>query len=255
MRNMRFNQIVRVIRPVVLMAVAMAGTSGCSGSDIRYGGVEGVPLTELDFSGPAPEEITLLGPDRVLISQGSTFGITVDDASKDPKGLRFVLKDRSLGIMRTASWTGSGAGATIRVSLPSPPRKLGVSGSGDMVSDALAGSAEVMIAGSGDLETPRVDADALAVSIAGSGTYHAAGRARSLDVSLAGSGDADLEALKVDRAQLSIAGSGDAAFASDGEVNASIMGSGSGRVRGSARCTAQTMGSGSLICESRGGPA
>jgi len=252
MRNMRFATIVRKIAPFAMLAAA--ATSGCSGSDIRLNGSDGVPLSELDMSGAAPEEITLIGPDRVLVSQGSQFGITVDQGAEQAEQLRFVLEDGSLGITRTASWMGSRAMATIRVTLSSPPRKLSVTGSGEMTSESLAGSAEVLIAGSGTLETPGVAADALDVSIAGSGDYRATGHARSLDLSIAGSGNADLGRLKVDTADLSIAGSGDAVFASDGEVNASIMGSGDVTVRGSARCTVNTMGSGTLTCE-RGGAA
>lgn len=249
MRNLRFDRMFRGVVPLVMMAAA-AAMSGCSDAEIRFNGREGVPLADLDTSGPAPEEVTLLGPDRVLISQGDAFAVTVDGDADSAEGLRFVLADGALGILRAdRNWMGSSTLATIRITLPAPPRKLSVAGSGKMVSEHLAGSAEVLIAGSGTLETPLVDAEALDISIAGSGTYRAAGQARRLELNIAGSGDADLAGLKVDRAEISIAGSGDAIFASDGEVSASIMGSGNVTVRGGARCKVNSMGSGTVTCE------
>lgn len=252
MRKMRFDRILRTFAPIVAMAAAAAG-AGCNSASARFNGVEGVPLAELDTSGAAPSQVTLLGPDRVLISEGDTFAITVEGASEH---LRFALDDGALGIMRApGSWSDSSAATTVRVTLPAPPRKLTIAGSGDIVSQRLGDSAEVNIAGSGNIETPRVEADTLDISIAGSGTYRAAGSARRLDLSVAGSGDAELAALRVERADLSIAGSGNAIFASDGEVDASIMGSGHVTVRGEARCTVNSLGSGTLTCERDESPA
>ena len=57
-----------------------------------------------------------------------------------------------------------------------------------------------------------------------------------------------MQGLKVDSADINIAGSGDAAFASDGKVDASIMGSGDVTVNGDAECTVSKMGSGSVRC-------
>src|SRR5690606_35757392 len=111
------------------------------------------------------------------------------------------------------------------------------------------------MAGSGTIETPRVEGEALEVAIAGSGSYRASGRVSGLEVSIAGSGNADLNALRAERAKVNIAGSGDVAFASDGEVQANIMGSGNVTVRGSARCKVNSMGSGSLVCEREAEPA
>ena len=55
--------------------------------------------------------------------------------------------------------------------------------------------------------------------------------------------------MKTESANLTIAGSGNAAFASDGDVEATIMGSGTIKVTGRARCKVSSMGSGTLICE------
>jgi hypothetical protein len=100
-----------------------------------------------------------------------------------------------------------------------------MAGSGKITATALARDAEVTIAGSGDIDTPQVNADSLDISIGGSGTYRGAGHAADLEVNIAGSGSAEMAALKADKADISILGSGDAQFASDGTVKASMMGS------------------------------
>lgn len=253
MRFIRYERMGRNITPLALLALVVSGCS--SSAELRFEDAEGVPLAELDTTGPAPEEIALLGPDRVLVTQGNAFTVTVDGDAAQAADLRFVLEDGTLGIGRTREGEMRSRAATVRVTLPAPPRQLSVAGSGEMVSDRLAGSAEVHIAGSGSLSTLRVDSDALAVSIAGSGSYRGAGQAGTLDLSLAGSGDADLAGLTVERADLSIAGSGDTVLASDGEVSAAITGSGNVTVRGTARCTLNRVGSGTLTCERGEQPA
>ena len=245
----RFDRMMRKIASVVAIA-ALAGLSACNSAEARLAGRQGVPLGELDMSGTPPRSVSLMGPDRVLISQGATFDIDVEGSTSATEGLRFLLTEGELGISREeGSWKSSSAIATIRVTLPEAPRGLTVAGSGEIASDRLAETAEIVIAGSGNASTPSVAAETLEVTIAGSGRYQAAGSARKLDLTVAGSGNADLVGLKAERADISIAGSGDAVFASDGEVDASIMGSGNVTVRGSARCTLNSMGSGKLTCE------
>jgi len=250
---MRLNRFFKTIGPVVAIA-AVGSLAGCKNANIRINGMDGVPLAELDQSGDAPEEVALMGPDRVSITDGDRFAVTVDGDSDVTPHLRFALKDGTLGIMRDEiDFTGDSV-ATVHVIMP-PPRSLTAAGSGKITSEKLAGEAEVTIAGSGTIETPGVDATSLEVTIAGSGTYKAAGTAQSLELSVAGSGSADMAGLKVETAEINIAGSGDAIFASDGDVEASIMGSGDVTVRGSARCKVSSVGSGTLTCEREPEPA
>jgi len=251
---MRINRFFKTMGPFVALA-ALGALAGCNNAKWGWDGdVDGVPLAELDLTGKAPEEVALVGPDNVSITEGAQFTVTVDGDAAAAQRLRFKLEDGTLGIMReNGDWNDS-AVATVHVTMPAP-RKLAVAGSGKMTSATLASDAEVSIAGSGTLETPAVDARSLEVSIAGSGTYVAAGRTDELELSIAGSGSGRMEGLKAASAEISIAGSGDAVFASDGEVEASIMGSGTVTVRGSARCKVNSVGSGSLVCERAPEPA
>lgn len=245
---MKLGKFLKAFAPVVAVALA-AGASGCDATNIKINGEEGKPLAELDLSGPAPSELVLLGPDEVRVTTGETLAITVEgnDAAKDQ--LRFTLKDGALGILRKDRlFSKDGGTAVVNVTMPAP-REVTMAGSGKISAAALATSAKVTIAGSGDVETPNVLGDSLDLTVAGSGDFRAAGTVRKLDMSVAGSGSATMDALKVDQARITIAGSGSASFASDGEVEADIFGSGEVRVKGRARCKVSAMGSGRLVCE------
>lgn len=249
---MRLNQFLRALGPVVALA-AMGAASGCSKghTTFRFNGSEGVPLGRLDLGGEAPHEVVLLGPDTLVLATGERLAVRVEGPDAVTQNLRFALADGSLAILRDPEAPKTEGKATVHVTMP-PAAKLVLAGSGRIEADGLASDAEVVVAGSGLVETPQVDARKLSVSIAGSGRYTAGGTAEELDLSIAGSGRGRLDALKAGRATVSLAGSGSAAFASDGDVDASIMGSGEVTVRGSARCKVSSVGSGRLVCERAG---
>lgn len=243
----RFGNFAKALGPVIAVALA-AGVAGCDGK-VTFNGEEGKPLSELDLSGKAPDELVLAGPDEVRVTTGDKLAISVEGDAEVKDQIRFVLKDGSLAIHRKEKMFGSGDKvAIINVTMPAP-REVVMAGSGKITTAQLAPKAEVTMAGSGTIESTAVAGESLDLTIAGSGNFRAAGNVKSLDLSIAGSGSAEMDALKVDRADVSIAGSGSTAFMSDGEVEASIMGSGNVTVKGRARCTVSAMGSGKLVCE------
>ena len=246
---MSLKSILRGLAPIAGLALVAAATSGCNKAHVSINGEEGVALSELDLSGPAPTEVALLGPDTVRIATGDRLAITVDGAPDVTGDMRFTLKDGKLGILRKDG-TSSGEGiATVNVTMP-VPHKLMMAGSGKIFAPGLASDeARVMVAGSGTVETANLATESLKVDIAGSGTYRAAGEAKALRLMIAGSGDAQLDGLTVDEANVDVAGSGRSVFASDGTVRAKIMGSGEVRVIGRATCKVSSMGSGRLVCE------
>lgn len=244
---MHFTKLLKVVAPVAALAIA-GGLSGCGNQTFSFNGKDGVPLAELDLSGAAPSEVTLLGPDAVDIRSGERLAIELQGSEEAKARMRFVLEDGSLGILRANEGQSAGGIATVIVTMPAPA-KLTMAGSGRLTSAAVTDSPEINVVGSGTIELPNVAAGTMDVNIAGSGTLRAAGTADTLDLNVMGSGSADLAGLKVARADINVAGSGDAVFASDGEVQANIMGSGDITVRGSARCQVKTMGSGTLTCE------
>ena len=245
--NFRFNRFAKALGPIIAVALA-AGAAGCEGK-VSINGDDGKPLSELDMSGKAPEELVLAGPDEVRVIPGDKLAITVEGDAEARDQILFSLKDGSLAIHRKdKTFASRDKVAIINVTMPAP-REVVLAGSGKIASPQLASKAEVTVAGSGTVESSSLSADALELTIAGSGNFRAAGNVKKLELTIAGSGAAQMDALKVERAEVSIAGSGSTAFASDGEVEANIMGSGNVTVKGRARCTVSSLGSGKLVCE------
>lgn len=245
---MNLGKFLRAFAPVIAVVMA-AGVSACDGANITINGEEGKRLSELDLSGKAPEEIVLLGPDQVEVTNGDKLAITVGGDPEAAEHMRFALKDGSLAILRDGKIKlAGGKVAVVHVTMPAP-RKVNMLGSGKITAAALAPDAEVTVAGSGEIAAGAVSGRKLAVTLPGSGSFRAAGNVGELELTILGSGSARLEAVKADKAKVSIAGSGGAAFTSDGEVSADILGSGTVTVKGRARCTVSAMGSGKLVCE------
>jgi hypothetical protein len=244
---MRFKHVFKAVAPVVALAIA-GGLAGCDKANFDFGGKEGKPLADLDLSGEAPSEVSLLGPDTVAIRDGETLAIQVEGSDEARERMRFTLKDGSLGILRqNGSWQDNQL-ATVIVTMPAPA-KLNLAGSGRMTAASVSDRPEINVAGSGTLDLSSVSATRMEVNVAGSGTLRAAGSADKLELNMLGSGTAELGALKVGSAHVNVAGSGNATFASDGDVDANIMGAGDVTVRGRARCKVHAVGSGSLVCE------
>lgn len=240
---MRFANLLKALAPVVGLALA-----GCNDVNIKINGKEGVPLSQLDLSGEAPNEVVLLGPDAVDIRDGERLTIEVQGSEEAKARMRFTLEDGSLGILREKVRHGESGIATVIVTMPAPA-KLTIAGSGRLTSASMARLPEINVLGSGTVEVASVSADQMDVNIAGSGKLKAGGTADALDINVMGSGSADLAALRVATADVTVAGSGNTVFASNGEVEAHIMGSGDVTVRGNARCRVKAMGSGTLTCE------
>jgi len=217
--------------------------AGSIGAQVRDSVVQGVPLEELDLTGPAPTKVALLGPTQLVVKEGEVFRVEIEAAPEpDSHEVRFTLDEDKLGI------AGGDRDTVVQVTLPAVA-KLTVAGSGRITADKLARDGEISVAGSGRLEIGSVEGGKLNVSIAGSGRLMANGQVDEFELSIAGSGSCDAEGLTAEKASIHIAGSGDAIFTCNGEVSAHLMGSGNVIVRGSARCSVHSMGSGTVTCE------
>lgn len=235
-------------------AAALAATAALSGCNyaMTMSDSDGVPLAELDMSGPAPTNLALAGPDRVLVSDGERLDIEVSGNAEAAELLRFSLEDGTLAIGRARGDTRSTGMALVQVTMPSPSG-ISLAGSGDVKAASLSGNrTEANIAGSGRLEVARVYADNLDLNIMGSGYFAGSGTVERLELSIAGSGAAKARGLQVGSADVSIAGSGDGEFSSDGRVDGNIAGSGNVIVHGTARCSVSKAGSGKAICRNDG---
>jgi hypothetical protein len=211
--------------------------AGTIGTQMREA-FDGVPLAELDLTGPPPTKVSLRGAGEVVLSEGETFAVDIEGAADEAEVL-FKRDGERLHIC------GPGV---VHLTLPAP-RKLAVAGSGRMTAARLARDGEIAVAGSGRIEIAALEGGRIKASLAGSGRAAIDGQAEHLELSIAGSGSCDAEGLLVDSAAVHIAGSGDAIFACNGEVAAHLMGSGNVIVRGSARCSVHSVGSGTVTCE------
>lgn len=245
---MRFERFMKGMAPLVMMGMGLS-LAGCNGVSVNMGESEGVPLAELDLSGPAPTRLALGSGDTVILTEGDKLAITIegDDAAKED--LRFVRDKDLLGIGRKSGlFNKDTPPATIRVTMAAPS-ELMIGGSGTIEAQGLDPNAAIAIGGSGTISFARFVGEWLEINIGGSGKVKGAGTAKQLEINIGGKGNVDLAGLKTERGEVSIGGSGDVAFASDGEVEASIAGSGTVRVTGRAKCTTNSFGSGKLICE------
>lgn len=233
-----------------IAAVAMALAASACGADVNVnvGNDDGVPLAELDTSGAAPTKLVLAGPDKVVVTEGSTLAIDVAGDAAAIEALRFSLDDGRLGIMREKD-SRVGGKATVTVTMPAA-HEFVLAGSGDIQAPSMTDTAEVNIAGSGRVAIARIAASKLKVNVMGSGSLATAGTAEELDFNIAGSGKLAARDLRVERAKVTIVGSGGGEFTSDGKVSANVAGSGDVTVHGRADCTISAIGSGKLNCRS-----
>lgn len=126
-------------------------------------------------------------------------------------------------------------------------RALHVSGSGDVVGEALkATHLRLEVSGSGGVRLRQLVADEVAAKVSGSGGLELAGRTGQFALSVAGSGDVDARALEADDASVSVAGSGDASVNARKTLTISVAGSGSVAYTGSATVKSAVAGSGSV---------
>ena len=106
-------------------------------------------------------------------------------------------------------------------------RALSISGSGDVVGEALkTPGLSVAISGSGNVKLRQIAADEVSAKVSGSGDIEFSGRAARLGVSISGSGDVKARGLEADDVTVTVAGSGDADVTARKTLTVSIAGVG-----------------------------
>ena len=71
--------------------------AGTIGAQMREGAFDGVPLAELDLTGPAPQKISLCGPAQVVLSEGEMFRVDVEAGPSGDEVL-FARHEHRLGV-------------------------------------------------------------------------------------------------------------------------------------------------------------
>jgi hypothetical protein len=128
-------------------------------------------------------------------------------------------------------------------------REIGVSGSGDVVSDnVITGTEELKmhVSGSGNI-TMQVNMPKVSTEVSGSGTIALKGNARDFNASISGSGDVKCFDLVTDNTSLDLSGSSGAEVNANQKLNIDVSGSGDVRYKGNAAVNQHISGSGSVV--------
>lgn len=231
---------------VLLAALPLAACSGMADSKgVAAGGSGGNRSYAVDgFS-----KVAATGPDDVDVRVGSGFSVRAEGDPAVLDKLVIVRNGDTLEVRRKSgiSWN-EGQGATVYVTMPRIIA-ADLTGSGDMAIDHVDGDGFAAHAtGSGNLAIASLAVRTVAIDLTGSGNVAAAGTAASGKFSIAGSGDIDAPKLMLKQAEVSVMGSGSASAAVAGPARVDVMGSGDVTLTGGAKCTTGKTGSGEVRC-------
>lgn len=230
-----------------LSSCGASASADAAASATDPGAVETRIFTAADFTAitaAGPDRVIIRRGDAFMVSARGRAGL-LDRLTVRVDGTNLRL-GREDGISyRDTERLGT---AVITITLPRLTA-MTLAGSGEMQAERLDGGAGALtLAGSGDLLVSDMVVDSLNVRLAGSGNLTIAGRARSADVSVAGSGDISGITFGADTADVSIAGSGNVRMQVTGAADVSVVGSGDVTLTGGARCTTTRRGSGDVTC-------
>jgi hypothetical protein len=234
---------------VVILATAPI-LSSCQTSGGFYIRPSGVPLLQLDLTGPAPSALVLDTPAAIEIQEGDALRIAVEGSQGAQERLRFRRDGDRLIIDHPRGSKRVGGPPTIRITM-APPTDLRIWDSGAITAPKMSGLSGLVMTGSGNVVVRQSVEGPLVIAISGSGNVTSAGDVSELHVNVSGSGKIDFSAARVDSAKVRISGSANVALASDGVVDAAISGSGRVTVTGQARCSSRISGSGKVECLSQ----
>jgi hypothetical protein len=240
----------------LVSAVVVASSLACTVSGMEFGGVRGsgrVVEEVREVSGFTGVELATWGDLTIEVGEKEELRIQAEDnvieyIETRVDGDMLVIKTRPGVVLMSVE----------PVNLYLTVRELDtivVAGSGDVTGpDLEADRIEVSIYGSGDVELGDLDADAVELKVVGSGDMDVASvRAREQTIRISGSGDVDVDAVQVDSVDVRIPGSGelDVFAGKAGEQSVAISGSGDYRAKEmeSSQAKVRIAGSGSVtVC-------
>ncbi len=240
------------MRGAILLASVFV-LAACNMAADAQAGPGGGALGQRSFNLAGFDAVSVAGPHDVVVAVGSAHSVRAEGDQETLDRLEIKVEGGNLKIGTkkgnwSIGWSKDRPKTRIFVTLPSI-RAAAIAGSGDMQVDRVqADRFKAAIAGSGDLQIQQLQVGDAEFSIAGSGNITARGTAQRADISIAGSGDVNLEAVEMRTAEVSIVGSGDVRARAMETADVSIMGSGDVVLSGPARCNVSKRGSGSVRC-------
>ncbi|MBT2135252.1 DUF2807 domain-containing protein [Croceibacterium sp. LX-88] len=239
---------------VAAMSLGAALAFGTTLGMAQEGAAVEAPAGTRSYSVGAFDEVTTVGPHRVIVTVGGGHSVYADGPAEALDRFEVLVEGDKLKIQpkeeyrQDHDWTWM-APATFYVTLPRI-EAASLAGSGNMYLDRVQGDSFAgSVAGSGEIDIASMQVGEANFSVAGSGDLTARGSAGRSRVSVAGSGAVHAREMRSTTAAVSIVGSGDADLMVDNNANVSIVGSGDVDIAGTATCTVSRMGSGKVACQ------
>lgn len=223
-QRMGFAVVVSVMALSVL--ACRVGRLPLNGSSIRGSGNVVEEIREVsDFAG-----VTLAGSGELIIELGQSESLLIEAEDNLMQYLETEVRHGTLEI-------GVETGVNLR---PTRPLRFTLT---------VKELDTIVLAGSGSVVAPDLEADRFSVTIAGSGDVELGGlSADKLNVTVSGSGNLDIAGGEVDEQSITISGSGDYGARNLASASATVFIAGSGRatVRASDHLQATVTGSGDI---------
>lgn len=216
------------------------------------------PAEDVDMVYPltAFNEVSSIGSQDVMISQGDVFAVRAEGPANRIEDLEAVVEDGRLVIRPRRGGpnirlTGHDD-VTFHVTMPTIDR-VALAGSGDVEVDRVTGPGFTgLVEGGGELVIRDLGTDWVELSVDGSGDLAVSGTTREARLSIRGSGEVDAEGLDTTTASITIDGSGEASLEVAERAEVTVNGSGDVDVTGPGLCAVTINGSGDVTCEGSG---
>jgi len=198
-------------------------------------------------------EVTSIGSQDVMITQGDAFSVRAEGPANRIEDLEAVVEDGRLVIRPrdggpNIRLTGHDD-VTFHITMPQI-EQVTLAGSGDVMLGRVEGASfAALVDGSGQVEIADLAVGQADLRITGSGDMVVSGTADNTEITVEGSGEVDGQSLSSTNGTITITGSGDASLDVTDRANISITGSGDVDVSGPGLCTVTTVGSGDVRCE------
>ena len=195
------------------------------------------------------DEISVDYPARVLISQGSTEGLTIEAEDNVLPGLKTEVKGNELRIYYKST-DGKRVNATKLPVITITVKELSslnLSSAGESTVDGLkSDDLNVSLSGAGNVKLNDLTVENLSINLSGAGSTTASGTADDLSLNISGFGGLNAKDLKTTTADINISGAGSAIVSVEEELDATISGAGSITYYGSPAVTKNVSGLGSV---------
>jgi putative autotransporter adhesin-like protein len=234
----------RISITLVLLLLG-AAFSGCTGPGNIVRGSGKVITESREVSGF--DEVLLSGSGSLNIEQTGTESLTIEG---EDNIIELIETEVTGGKLTMGVRNGAGISPTrpLQFNLTVKDIKaVTLSGSGDVMSPKLeADDLALEISGSGEMSLDQIAVESLEALISGSGELTVAGTASRQDVRISGSGNYRGADLKSEEARVRVGGSGSAEVDASDTLNAEISGSGDIIYIGDPNVTQNVNGSGKV---------